>query len=406
MKTILATTYAVNPYKGSEDAMGWNYVYQAARFHKIIAITRENNQQAIEKYMLEHPDDVYANIRFLYYDLPPYLRWWKRGSRGAMLYFLLWQKGVIGFIKKQELTFDITHHLNFHNDWSPSFLWQLGKPFVWGPIGHHPEIPEIFRGTMSRIARLKSRATHAVKYYFWNFSPALSKTRNKAAYIWCMNDSVPQVLDLNGKAYGIAPSVATQDFGYAAETSTDEFRVFSAGRLVPLKGFDLTIRAFAAFSKSNPGRKTSLTIVGAGPERDRLIALAESLEIRAKLRLIDWVVRDELMEMMSSASVFLFPSHEGAGMVVPEALSFGLPVITIDNCGPGQFIGPEYGIVVAAETYQGTVNGLSAALSDLSHDRKKYAAMRKAARTAFEEKFHWDRRGEALQSIYANLPAS
>ncbi|WP_276836161.1 hypothetical protein, partial [Chryseobacterium cucumeris] len=62
---ILATCYAVNPYKGSEDAMGWNFVYQIARFRKVIAITRENNKIHIEKYMAENPDPVYMNIQFL-----------------------------------------------------------------------------------------------------------------------------------------------------------------------------------------------------------------------------------------------------------------------------------------------------------------------------------------------------
>jgi len=58
-KTILATAYAVNPYKGSEDGMGWNLVCQVARFNKVIAITRENNQEHIEKYMLENPSKLY-----------------------------------------------------------------------------------------------------------------------------------------------------------------------------------------------------------------------------------------------------------------------------------------------------------------------------------------------------------
>lgn len=89
MKTILATAYAINPYKGSEDATGWNFVYQAAHYQKVIAITRENNEQWISKFMNEFPDPVYKNIRFLYYDLPYWMRFWKKGSRGALIYFYL-----------------------------------------------------------------------------------------------------------------------------------------------------------------------------------------------------------------------------------------------------------------------------------------------------------------------------
>ena len=70
MKTILATAYAINPFKGSEDGMGWNFVMQIARFNKVIAITRENNRPHIEKYISENPDILYANVQFLYFDLP------------------------------------------------------------------------------------------------------------------------------------------------------------------------------------------------------------------------------------------------------------------------------------------------------------------------------------------------
>ena len=80
-KTILATAYAMNPYKGSEDGMGWNFVCQIARFNQIIAITRENNRASVERYMAEHPSELYNNIQFYYFDLPYWLRFWKKGSR-------------------------------------------------------------------------------------------------------------------------------------------------------------------------------------------------------------------------------------------------------------------------------------------------------------------------------------
>jgi hypothetical protein len=170
MKTILATAYAINPYKGSEDGMGWNFILQIARFQNVIAITRENNKAYIDKYMEEHPHADYSKIQFLYFDLPYWMRFWKKGSRGAMLYYLLWQKAIIPFIKKQALHFDIVHNLNFHNDWTPSYLWKLNKPFVWGPIGHHPLIPKQYLQAYAFKHVIKDRLTWLVKKYFWNIS--------------------------------------------------------------------------------------------------------------------------------------------------------------------------------------------------------------------------------------------
>lgn len=402
MKTILTTTYAVNPYKGSEDAMGWNYVYQIARFHKVIAVTRENNRPHIEQYMSQYPNELYQNMTFLYFDLPKYKRFWKRGSRGAMLYFLLWQKGIVNFVKNQKIDFDIAHNLNFHNDWTPSFLWKLNKPFVWGPIGHHPQISSIYSKTMDLKTRLKNEMAWIVKNYFWKHSSALKNTIENASYIWCMNDSVPKVLNLTNKRYHVSPSVATQDFGCSFK-SNEYFHVLSAGRLVHMKGFDLTINSFAKFLEKNVDCKAHLTIVGDGPEKKNLLTLIELLKIGEHVSIIHWMERDSLMKVMRDASVFLFPSHEGAGMVVPEALSFGLPILTIDNCGPGQFVSENYGFVIGEETYEATINGLAEGLSVLYRDEDKFQAMRQAARKAFEEKFHWDRRGEQLKKLYETI---
>ncbi len=77
MKTILITAYAVNPYKGSEEGTGWNLICQAARFKKIIAVTRKNNRGDIERYMQGNPQEIFSHIHFLYVDLPKWMIFWK-----------------------------------------------------------------------------------------------------------------------------------------------------------------------------------------------------------------------------------------------------------------------------------------------------------------------------------------
>ncbi len=405
-KTILATAYAVNPFKGSEDGMGWNFIYQIARFRKVIAITRENNKPHIEEYMQQNPDEVYANIQFYYFDLPYWLRFWKKGGKGAMLYFWMWQFGIVRFIKQQNLKFDVAHNVNFHNDWTPSFLWKLEKPFVWGPIGHHPLIPNQYLQGRSRLYWLKDRMTWMIKKLFWNFSPALNKSVNKADHVLCMNSSVKQYLPLQEGKYSIMPSVATEDFGWNTKKPNHKFRLISAGRLVPLKGFDLTIASFAAFVNNLPIQekiKCELVIVGSGPELSRYHELILSFNILPYVKLIDWIERKDLLELYQESNAFIFPSHEGAGMVVAEAMSFGLPVICLDNEGPGEFITAKCGIGVPHGSYKSTVNSLTAAICNLHQNPDTLEQMSVSARKRFESNFHWDVRGEQLNEIYQNL---
>jgi glycosyltransferase involved in cell wall biosynthesis len=409
MKVILVSAYAINPYKGSEDGMGWNFVLQIARFQKVIAITRENNRPHIERYQSEYPNELYAQIQFLYYDLPYWMRFWKKGSRGAMLYYLMWQKGIVSFIKKQKIHFDIAHNLNFHNDWTPSFLYQLEKPMVWGPIGHHPAIPKQYLSKYSVKYYVKDRLTWMVKNYFWKISPMLTKTARKSDFVLAMNQSVEKKLTaIKGKS-AVIPSVATQDFGcMEAQINRGNFTLISAGRFVPLKGFDLSIIAFSKFLKSIDDKalsetKIELVLVGSGPEESYLKSLVKELTIEPYVKFINWIERAKLMEIYKTSSVFLFPSHEGAGMVVAEALSFGLPVICLDNEGPGEFVDAQCAFAVKESDYETTVDSLAQGIKVLFEDQELRVKMSKAARQHFLNHFDWDRRGIQLQEIYQSL---
>lgn len=406
MKTILASVYSLNPYKGSEEGMGWNYVYQAARYQRVIAVTRVNNRESVEQYMNQYPDPVYANMQFLYFDLPYWMRFWKRKGQGVILYYLLWQWFLPRFVKRTQVQFDIVHNMNFHNDWSPSFLWKLNKPFVWGPIGHHPRIPAQYLHDYGFGAKVKEQLTWAVKWLFWHAVPALKKTVKKADYIWCMNHAVPKVLNISNKKVFVGPSVASHDFGWLPDKHNEKFILVSAGRLVPLKGFDLTIRAFGKFITTLPYMQRNhcvLHIVGSGEEENRYKKLAKEVGAEMHIVFTKWIAREQLMEMMKTASAFVFPSHEGAGMVIPEALSFGLPVLCLDNEGPGAFINSSCGVAVEEGSMEQTTTKLADAMFGLYSNTSLRKALSKGARAKFEETFNWNVRGEQLKSIYQQV---
>jgi glycosyltransferase involved in cell wall biosynthesis len=221
-----------------------------------------------------------------------------------------------------------------------------------------------------------------------------------------MNSSVPKKIKLKKGKFIIRPSVATQDFGYNHEYNSTGFNVISAGRFVPLKGFDLTVLSFSKFiSVLSPDekKKARLTLVGSGPEEDYIRTLIQEHNIQDNVEIISWIERSELMKLMKTSSIFLFPSHEGAGMVVAEALSFALPVICLDNCGPGEFINASCGITVKEQRYNDTVDQLADGLYTLYTKPEKHKQMRLDARKHFESHFHWDRRGECLADIYSQM---
>lgn len=113
-------------------------------------------------------------------------------------------------------------------------------------------------------------------------------------------------------------------------------RVIAVGRLVPVKGFDLLIRAWARVAPSRPG--WHLDIWGEGPERARLQALIDELGL-GETALLRGATPD-IEQAMEQASMLVFSSlFEGFGMVLVEAMARGVPCVAFEcPCGPRDII--------------------------------------------------------------------
>lgn len=410
MKTILMTAYAVDPYKGSEEGTGWNLVTQAARHHEVIAITRKNNRTSIEKFLDLHrgTDPRYDRVSFMYYDWPSWLIFWKKGPLLSALYFYLWQMGVALWLWRLRPSFDIAHSVNFHSNWTPSFLWILRKPFVWGPVGHHPPIPKVYvKDFYGRKANWKDKALAGVKWFFWNLDPFLYLSRKKAKKVFVVNSEAGEKLRLHSSQKIFMPAVASETPESITPVSKEKFVVLSVGRFVPLKGFDLSIKAFARFYQQlHPvfQRECQMQIIGKGPEKERLQELIHALGMEQVIQIHDWMPRSEVIRLFQQSAVYLFPSHEGAGMVVAEALSYGLPVVALDNAGPGEYISPRSALRVEMGGYQETVEQLAERLKWLYQDPSLYNQEKQWAQERYAELFRWDIKGETLKKVYEELP--
>ena len=406
MKTILVTAYAINPYKGSEDGTGWNYVNQISLNNKVIAITRPNNIPFINRYIEENKLS-YPNVQFIGFDLPYFMRFWKRGGNGAMLYFYLWQFFMPLFIKIKSLEFDIAHNLNFHTDTIPTFLWMFGKPTIWGPVGHHPKVPKGYYNNENTgfITYWKNHALWILKWCLWNLDPFMYLAKMKVDKIICINKDVEKVLRLPEHKIVRFFSVGSNHIDQIKK-KVEGFNILSVGRMVPLKGFDITIKSFDLFYKSleeKDQNKVKLTLIGKGEQYDYLEKYIEENELKAAVELISWVDQKELFDYYHNSSVFFFPSHEGAGMVVPEAMSHSLPVICFNNCGPGEFVTVSCGVKINYSTYEKSIIELMDVLIALYNNEKRINALSVGALDRFDSHFLWDRKGAILADVYQSV---
>jgi len=121
--------------------------------------------------------------------------------------------------------------------------------------------------------------------------------------------------------------------------------VLFAGKLVPVKGVDILLRAFAALREA--GDADRLVIVGDGPLAGALRDEARSLGCEGDVRFAGQVTQPELARWMAAADVFVLPSHdEGRGLVLLEAMACGTPCVASQVGGIPETLPAECGRLV------------------------------------------------------------
>jgi glycosyltransferase involved in cell wall biosynthesis len=134
------------------------------------------------------------------------------------------------------------------------------------------------------------------------------------------------------------------------------FRFLYVGQLIPRKGVDLLLRAFAKVVSAE------LFIIGNGPEEGRLREIAQKLGISQRVRWLGQMDAARVHTQIAGADVLVLPSrHDGWGAVVNEALMAGTPVICSTACGASELIQQSW-LGTAFETNR--IAALASALSE------------------------------------------
>ena len=150
-----------------------------------------------------------------------------------------------------------------------------------------------------------------------------------------------------GKSLVLYNAVDTQLFQpHLTKPNDGVYTILTVGRLVPVKGINILLIAFAQLYK-NLRQKAHLIVVGEGPIRKELRQQAADLGILQAVDFIGAVKHEEIASYFQRADVFCLPSFsEGSPAVVVEAMACGKPIIASDVGGVGEIVNGESGILV------------------------------------------------------------
>lgn len=147
---------------------------------------------------------------------------------------------------------------------------------------------------------------------------------------------------------GYTHTHARADVRSSLGVSDTDFVIFSVGRLVQLKRFDLVINAAKICNKNSPDKNIKIFIAGGGELEQPLKQLIAETKTENTVTLLG--ERDDVPRLLSAADAFVLASDtEGMSRSILEAMAASLPIIATDVGGNSDLVVPnKNGYLVAA----------------------------------------------------------
>ncbi len=409
---ILISAYACSPKHGSEQGMGWNWVNQISEQFETWVLTDEYYAVHCREYITTH-DIVKPKLHIVGIKRP--------GGRHRIygyfwLHYLtqnLWQRKAFIFAKElhEREHFDLIHQLNMIGYREPGYLWKLdkGKPYIWGPIGGHTQMPVAFLPFLDFKDRLVYQLrnllndwqmTHSrrVRYAMRRADVLFAATRTDAEAIHRIHGREAILLNETGTTIRVEKIPNDKYIN-----NVRPLELVWSGVFLGRKALPLGLHALARVRKLKPDLKVRLTILGEGSCSSAWKNLALKLKVNDICAWVGWLPHEQAQAQMSRSDAMLFTSlQEATSTVVPEALMQGIPVICHDACGFGDMVTDKCGIKVPMTDPETSIKGFAGAILALAQDRRRLADLAGGALSRARE-LTWENKAKYLLMEYNRL---
>ena len=396
---IFVSAYACEPGLGSEIGVGWHWVLEMSKHFELWVLTRESNRGTIEPWIAAHPE--FNGIHFLYFDLPKWARFWKKGMRGVRTYYNIWQLCTNRIVKRtmRENGIKVFHHLTYGN-----VLWKVSSYgqkqfFIWGPVGGLETIQAEYSKHYARKSRLIEWVRRAaIKTLPANFG--FKKRCKNADLMLCKTEITRDLVPAKHRDRAVLfTDVAVDKQPAITGTNSkdgDRVEFITVGRLDAWRGFDLAIEGFARAAKTN--KNIHLSIVGKGADKARLKELAKKLGVQELVTFTGKVSMDEYYRLLAASDVVVNASlKEGAVTVSFDSMAMGKPLICLDTTGYTRYFSNDYAVVIPRTGREEVVTNIAAAMERMT-DAGERTAIGEKAKSAGAQ-FTWAARGEEFKEL-------
>ena len=333
MMNYLISAYSVNPYKGSEDSIGWNWVLQYEKNYKkgdrIILLTKKFNEKdtrrGLKEFNIQH-------VELVIVDVPDALNWFReKHSAFHHMYYILWQHWAWLWVKHSGIRFDVIHHVTMNDYRIPSEMYKAkGAKVIWGPMGGAQVTPRPLK-VYEKNQLVASFREFVNKSCSWN--PFYKKALRSYYKIYCINNETQkQISRIVGKDVPLMPELALRD-EYKnlpiRKGNNDILKIVFVGRLIGKKGIAFLVDALSLMPTD---MDWELLIFGDGDDRALIEKQIADSGIGKNIKLMGNRPLNQIAEAYQQADVFVLPSlRETSGNVLLEAMAYAVPIVAFDT---------------------------------------------------------------------------
>ena len=397
---LLLSSYVCDPVTSMEARLGWHRARTAAEEFDVTVICDSLNRQHIEAHAREHGNPPFQ-IQFVE---PPKIEE-RLASLPGLFYwgYHRFHKRALTIARElhRQLPFDLVHQVGLCAYREPSYLWKLGVPFIWGPIGGAQNFPLRFLGTLSPYGAAYELIRNVINWTHLHYRTRIGTALREAEHVFAANSITADKLY---RAHGIRPELQLET---GIETlpnvkpnlreKSRPIRILWSGRLKHWKALPLLFRALGRIRG-----KTSfeLRIIGHEQDSRSLRRLASHLGIDKQVHWLGWPVYRDALQHYEWADVFVFTSlRDTSGTGLLEALAHGCPIIGVDHQGARDIMREDCSVLVPVTHPAETIQAFATALTDLADDSNELLRLSEGAVQRARD-FTWSAHWKKMLATY------
>lgn len=374
MRNILLMAYQISPTKGSEYGVGWNFLINLSKNNKVYIICGASGNHMgeldeIEEYFKINPNTNIKLITIYPSKTMNFINYFNKIGIKPMFYiaYKLWHlkayERALSIIKDEKI--DLIHHLNPIGFREPGYLWKINKPFIWGPVGGAVFINKNLLKHIPIFNKFLFLLKNNINLIQLRFNSRVRKACNKASTIIFANTDNKKAFE---KYLNVTGEVISEQGTFSVENNTlnsneNVFKIVWAGRIDFNKNLFLLLNIC---SKISSNKDWKLNIIGDGKIKNSLFDFAKELNLENNITWHGIKTRFDTINIIKDSNLHIITSlFEGNPAVMNEAISYGVPTISLDQNGMHDTLKNGNGILIPISTYDETVNLFAKSITNL-----------------------------------------